>query len=750
MLGKVLASRYQLIKAIAQGGFGTTFLAQDMHLPGTPLCVVKQLTVEQNNIATQHIARRLFNQEAITLQKLGKHPQIPQLYAFFEENNNFFLVQELIYGMTLEAELKHKRRLSELEIIVLLRDCLSILAFVHDFGVIHRDIKPANLMRRQSDSKYVLLDFGAVKEIRVDQPVGIHTTVSIGTRGYTPDEQLRGKPLFASDIYALGLTCIQGLTQTHPLDLERDENDEIYWKNLVPVSLGLATILSKMVRRDPRCRYTQAREILGSLQEYYEPSITAKSPVQLTSEASTEAFPQAVTTPTMSEEQFQASLVSPSPGNSLAFYQPNENLGSSSTHSSLETVTTTSMPVKSVAKSSNSVSAPNLSPHQPKLISLFKGLTRKRLHSSSACIKGLDVLEIGTQKQKTSGSKISANPLSTDHSNHRPISNLNAFPQGIEDIEGYVSTGGKQERNTFQKLSFQSRQFLISRTFVLFICTGVGVFWLLRPSASDKVVTQLETLHQQKQYTKCIQSGETANDNPDISESSIREAMNKCYLGAAQEKASQGKYLDALKIISKLSTDSKRYPAAQQKMNAWSTNVLSQAKHIYGNNGKLQEALELIRMIPQSSHLKAEAVRLESQWDKEHKINEKLIQEAKVALDKGHSEAAIAKAKQVKQPKFWQQKSKKVIKAAKAQIAERDIIVLSSPAPTPSASQLPPPTATSSPVVPVGQPTPTPIQSSASVKQSVPPQTPIPAPTATPAPQPWPAPATTPAPRAWE
>jgi len=163
MLGQTLRNRYHIIKSLVQGGFGATYLAKDLDLPGHPYCVVKQLKPEKPDPNLLLIARRLFNTEAEVLYKLGKlHDRIPNLSAHFEENGEFYLVQDFIEGHDLRKELTPGKKLSESYTIALLQNILEILVVVHQQGVIHRDIKPANLMRRQ-DGKIVLIDFGAVK-----------------------------------------------------------------------------------------------------------------------------------------------------------------------------------------------------------------------------------------------------------------------------------------------------------------------------------------------------------------------------------------------------------------------------------------------------------------------------------------------------------------------------------------------------------------------------------------------------------
>ncbi|MDZ7962135.1 MAG: serine/threonine-protein kinase [Aulosira sp. DedQUE10] len=270
MLGNLLDGRYQVLQVLGGGGFGQTYIAEDTHRPGSPRCVVKHLKPFTQNPEFLATARRLFTSEAETLEKLGYHDQIPRLLAYFEENHEFFLVQEFILGYSLKAELLPGRRWTEEQVVQLLQQILSILEFVHSHQVIHRDIKPDNIIRRQNDSKLVLIDFGAVKQIQTQLRTAItghiETTIAIGTPGYMSTEQGQGKPRPNSDIYSLGIIAIQALTGLHPRQLQEDPNTgEIFWQNQANVSPGLASVLSKMVLYHFKERYQSAREVLEAL-----------------------------------------------------------------------------------------------------------------------------------------------------------------------------------------------------------------------------------------------------------------------------------------------------------------------------------------------------------------------------------------------------------------------------------------------------------------------------------------------------
>ena len=271
MIGNILRQRYRIIKELGKGGCGETYLAEDLDIPVTPkpVCGVKRL---HPTIIDPEIIR-LFEQEAQILYQLGQnHDQIPKLSGYFQEDQEFYLVQEFIDGYDLRQEISPGKKLSEGDVIQLLRDVLEILVYVHENNVIHRDIKPANIMRRK-DGKLVLIDFGVVKQINTTIAIksgSTSQTIGIGTYDYMPPEQGYGKPKLSSDIYALGMTAIEALISVPLKNLSEDEDTgEIIWSNLAQVSNNLEQFITKMVRFDWRQRYKNAREALEELNHIF-------------------------------------------------------------------------------------------------------------------------------------------------------------------------------------------------------------------------------------------------------------------------------------------------------------------------------------------------------------------------------------------------------------------------------------------------------------------------------------------------
>ncbi|MEO0540481.1 MAG: serine/threonine-protein kinase [Cyanobacteria bacterium P01_A01_bin.105] len=267
----LLRDRYKVIGGLGRGGFGATFLARDQSLPGRPPCVIKQLRPTTEAIHVLEMARDLFQREAKILGKIGNHPQLPRLLDYFEHQTDFFLVQEYISGATLQQEVKRGGPFSEAGVRQFLCEVLPLMQYIHSSEVIHRDIKPANLIRREQDKRLVLIDFGAVKDkvnpVKASQSDQTALTAyAIGTPGYAPPEQMAMRPVYASDIYAVGVTCIYLLTGRSPKDLSYDpQTGEMLWQDHVQVGDHLAGVLRKMLEISVRHRYSSADAILRDL-----------------------------------------------------------------------------------------------------------------------------------------------------------------------------------------------------------------------------------------------------------------------------------------------------------------------------------------------------------------------------------------------------------------------------------------------------------------------------------------------------
>ncbi|NEO63498.1 MAG: protein kinase, partial [Moorea sp. SIO4G2] len=273
MNAKLLNNRYRVLETLGSGGFGDTFLAEDIHMPSRRRCVIKQLKALAHNPKAYKLVQERFQREAAVLEALGEaHDQIPRLYAYFSEAEKFYLVQEWIRGNTFTTQVRQGKKFTEIEVRELLISLLKVLEYVHSRRIIHRDIKPDNIIIRQRDGVPVLIDFGAVKEAMSTVVTNSGTphpaSIIIGTPGYMSSEQSAGHPTYSSDLYSLGLTAIFLLTGKIPQLFHTDERTgEILWReDAPPLYSNLGIVLDKAIRFHPRDRFISARQMLDALQ----------------------------------------------------------------------------------------------------------------------------------------------------------------------------------------------------------------------------------------------------------------------------------------------------------------------------------------------------------------------------------------------------------------------------------------------------------------------------------------------------
>ncbi len=273
----LLKERYRAMQELGGGGMSRTFLAVDLDRFNTS-CIIKQFSPQSHKTALIQQAIERFNQEALRLKELGNHPQIPGLYAYFEQEQHLYLIEEWIEGKNLLQELNEKGAFNEHKIIQLLKDILLILQFIHQHQIIHRDIKPDNIIRRKIGKKLVLIDFGIAKHsLNLVQP---HTGTLAGTIGYAPLEQMRGGKAYpASDLYSLGMTCIHLLTKIPPNQLFDPFSGELIWRSHLPdfhqtLSPQLNQILDKLLKDLVKERYQTVEEVLQDLEQNQQQPIT--------------------------------------------------------------------------------------------------------------------------------------------------------------------------------------------------------------------------------------------------------------------------------------------------------------------------------------------------------------------------------------------------------------------------------------------------------------------------------------------
>ncbi len=272
MIGETLNRRYRLLSLLGTGRCGQTYLAEDIQAKGDPRCVIKQFEPQAKDDLSLRKAKYLFAREVKILKILGKSDRIPNLLDYFQESEKFYLVHEFIDGTDLAQELKSGQQWTEAQVVALLREILEIVDLAHREQVIHQDIKPSNIIRRKSDGRLILIDFGSVKKIynqMANADGNTSLTVPIGTDGYMAPEQRSIRPRLASDVYAVGMIGIYALTGIEPKNIPQDhQTEKVQWRDLVQVDEKLAQVLERMVSPEFNQRYTSASEAFKTFKKF--------------------------------------------------------------------------------------------------------------------------------------------------------------------------------------------------------------------------------------------------------------------------------------------------------------------------------------------------------------------------------------------------------------------------------------------------------------------------------------------------
>ena len=290
--GQTLGDRYIIIRQIGQGGFGRTYLAEDINR-FREICVLKEFSPQVQTPYIVQKAEELFQREASVLYKL-QHPQIPRfrelLRINFQGKESLFLVQDYIDGETYSSLLKSRQqrglKFTEAEIRQLLVQILPVLEYIHSLGVIHRDISPDNLMLRSGDQLPILIDFGGVKQVAATVASQYYQSGAIpspangtllGKIGFAPPEQMQTGVVSAqSDLYALAVTMLVLLTGKQPQELIDTYNLTWQWRQEVSISHAFGQIIDKMLSPMASDRY----QIAGQLLQVLNPQTANYQPTQ--------------------------------------------------------------------------------------------------------------------------------------------------------------------------------------------------------------------------------------------------------------------------------------------------------------------------------------------------------------------------------------------------------------------------------------------------------------------------------------
>ncbi|PZO35838.1 MAG: hypothetical protein DCF19_23005 [Pseudanabaena frigida] len=273
--GNLLGGRFRVVKTIADDTYGQTYLVEDTIAAAMPRWIAKSFCLINKTNLQLDWARSLFHNEVPKLQQLSERStDFPKITTYFEQEEDFYIVEEAINGTRLSEEIATGKLYSESELIHFLKQLLTSLHTAHANNMVHGDINPRNLIRRKnlrggeqsnssSDRHFVLTNFAVLKGIYA---TAAQNGVILGTPSYMPFEQALGHFTPSCDIYALGLTAIQLMTGLHPSRLlRRADLNLLDWQMGSAVRPELASILNRMVKHHPENRYQTAQEVLFDL-----------------------------------------------------------------------------------------------------------------------------------------------------------------------------------------------------------------------------------------------------------------------------------------------------------------------------------------------------------------------------------------------------------------------------------------------------------------------------------------------------
>lgn len=245
----------EILTHLEQNKISKTHLAQHLTYFDQK-CIIRQLedTANDNDLY-------VLEREAKILRDLGDLTvRVPKLFGWFKKEKS--LVYESVEGTSLDEELNSQDDpMTESEAIALLREILKILDCLHRCKIIHRNICSSKLIRRDRDSKLVLINFENAKYFEHPED-SLYSRVHFKVNRCYAAPEILYAPTFASDLYSLGKVIIKTLMVITPNEFIKNNGD---WRSQIKVSTELANILGKMVNQDYQLRYQSAREVLKLL-----------------------------------------------------------------------------------------------------------------------------------------------------------------------------------------------------------------------------------------------------------------------------------------------------------------------------------------------------------------------------------------------------------------------------------------------------------------------------------------------------
>ncbi|MGD1903433.1 MAG: serine/threonine protein kinase [Geitlerinemataceae cyanobacterium] len=270
-IGYVLFDRYRIDAILPEGGFSRNYVATDTR--DDRRVAIKQFNPDQFDESSLEIAKRMFREEAETLQKCGElHDRVPKCWRYVDECDGYpAIVQEFIDGDTYE-QIARKAGAFDLDrALKFAQEFVPIVSTLHEAGLCHRDISPENVIHAAERDQPVLIDFGSTAKYQCG--VGERDRTRVVKPGYCAPEQIEtGEFSPQSDLYAIGCTLVFLLTGRDPDSFDRLPSGKLLWRSSVsasaqqhPAFVGFASAIDRSLSPSPLDRPASAQQFLDSL-----------------------------------------------------------------------------------------------------------------------------------------------------------------------------------------------------------------------------------------------------------------------------------------------------------------------------------------------------------------------------------------------------------------------------------------------------------------------------------------------------
>src|SRR5215470_17332375 len=267
--GTVLASRYEIVQTLGEGGMGAVYKARDLELER-----LVALKVIRPDLARNPAIIERFKQELLLSQRVT-HRNVIRIYDLGEGDGVKFITMEFIEGQDLRSQIFERKKVPPEEAVGIMEQVCLALDAAHKVNVIHRDLKPQNIMRDKT-GRVLVMDFGLARTLEGEGMT--QTGALVGTMEYMSPEQALAKELDQrSDLFSAGLIFYELLTGQMPFRADSALASLIRrtQERAVPISeldatlpANLSTVVSKCLEREPANRYQTARELLADLEAW--------------------------------------------------------------------------------------------------------------------------------------------------------------------------------------------------------------------------------------------------------------------------------------------------------------------------------------------------------------------------------------------------------------------------------------------------------------------------------------------------